>query len=156
MSANDSVTATLDQLVCRFTGVTAAALSGATTDAALQQACQQVYDACIQRQDAGATTGQCTITTLAPTCTATVSQVFACINDELNTLVHDVNAALQSVPACASLTLTNLAGAADAGVPGASLLDVNPSTIASCQAVQTTCPGLFGTRTLGDAGTVGP
>jgi hypothetical protein len=120
-----SVAKDLKELSCRFTGIFAAALGGADTDAKAQAACKTAYDACVvapveTTQDCSKPTGMCT---------ATVSEVEACANDTAKALQQLAS----SFPACAELTLADLM---DLGGGG----DMAPQEPASCATVEMKCP----------------
>ena len=86
---------------CSFSGILAAALGGADTDAAARAACKTAYDACIAAP-AETTTSDCSKPT--GTCTATVGEMEACANDSAKYIGQ-----LSSIfPSCAELTLADL------------------------------------------------
>jgi hypothetical protein len=125
---------------CRITGLAFAALSamGSTaSDAMLQQACQAGYALCeaapadgglTSGADAGTSTLDCSNAMIPATCTATVAQYSACVNEQI--------AAIQGVfIPCNQLTSAKLmaisgndGGAATSGP--------------ACTAFQAACPGL--------------
>lgn len=120
-----SVGKDVQELSCRFTGIFAAALGGADTDAKAQAACKTAYDACVVAP--AETTENCS----KPTgmCTATVAEVEACANDTAKAL-HEL---ASSFPSCAELTLADLM---DLGGGG----DTGPQEPASCATVNMKCP----------------
>jgi hypothetical protein len=160
-SLTASIVGPLVEVLCRTTGAAVAQTSGAQTDDQLRQACQQIYDACIQDADGGAaqsadagaaSAARCgaSLSVGAAGCNQTVGQLVTCVNDSTAATVNALNASLQAIPACSALTLANAGAAVDAG----SVLTTNvTSMVASCQALGATCPGLVG----GDGGIqVGP
>jgi hypothetical protein len=127
---------------CRFFGALFASsnLNANTTDLQIQFACAAGYTICQQTlADGGAAliTGgadggvdPCANTATAPTtCTATVDQYSACVNENDNTL-------LNTYPPCAQLTKARLTqlSAVDGGVTGGG----GPA----CQAFTAACPGV--------------
>jgi hypothetical protein len=132
---------------CQVAGNEVAALSfdpTTSTNATVQKACQDAYDACLKEPvdagaddvDAGTFTTDCTTTQAdLATCTATVGQYTACV-DELN------SAFTNAFPPCAQLTVAKLTPAdSDAGTdPFAS----GPA----CAALNTACPGATGDTSM--------
>lgn len=120
--ANDSA---FKSSACKFAGFTTAAfllIDPQVTDAALQAACMQTYDACL----ANPGTGMCEMPDA--TCMATVSELGACIGD---TKVSFQQLAA-AIPSCGSLTKASLgSGGGDAGTPMES---------AACMAFNAKCP----------------
>lgn len=116
----------IEEFTCRFSGVFAAALSGADTDAAARTACKAAYDSCVA--EPAETTDECG----KPTgmCTATVAELEACANDSAKA----VEQLTSSFPTCAELTLADLMdlGGGDEAAPQ------NP---ASCTTFEMKCPG---------------
>jgi hypothetical protein len=125
---------------CRITGLALAALAAmdsTASDAMLQQACQAGYQLCETAPadggfttdvDAGTSTIDCSNPTIPATCTATVAQYSACVNEQ--------TAAIQSlfVP-CNQLTKAKLMTfSGDDG--GAS------TSGPACAAFQAACPGI--------------
>ena len=125
---------------CRVVGAYVASSGAATaaTDLQVSLICTVGYTACQQALadggipatggDAGA--DPCAdATTAAPSCTATVNQYTACINES--------EAALAKYPTCSALTKAKLAElmAAPGGVLGA------PANGPACQAFAAACPG---------------
>jgi hypothetical protein len=86
-------------------------------------ACKSVYDSCI----AAPTTVTESCTKPDASCTATVSEYEACVNDTIKALGE----AEKAVPACDQLTLALLA------MSGDSMLTESP---ASCTALDAKCP----------------
>lgn len=123
---------------CRIAGGIAAlfdVLGGtAKTDADVQMSCSKGYDQCKAAfaSDAGAADAMCT----APksTCTGTVREYEACVTDSVATFQQVVD----EMPACKDMKLSDI-HVNDAGPNGLTIQ--NP---ASCQALQTKCPELFG------------
>jgi hypothetical protein len=111
----------VEEFTCRFAGLFAGAT--AQSDAALQAACKSAYDQCI----AAPTTTEETCTKPDATCTATVAEYDACINDAAKALVALGNV----LPACDKLTLTSL-----------EMIDLGEETEqpASCKVLETKCP----------------
>lgn len=113
-------------LSCRVSGLLAAALMQAKTDAEAQAACKSAYDMCAA-QPATSTTGNC----MKPTgmCTATVGELEACASDD-----KAVFAQLDSeFPSCDKLKLQDLAGLGNNAT--------QPMEPASCVALDMKCPG---------------
>jgi hypothetical protein len=122
---------------CQTSAVLAAALGAvfdsSLSDAQIQMSCTQAYNECLasnQSADAGATSS-CQMGVSDPTCTATVSEITACLNDQSAVFAQEANA----LPSCGSLTRANLSTAAggdsDAGAP---------DEPASCKTVDMKCP----------------
>lgn len=120
-----SVGMNVQEFTCRFSGIFAAALGGADTDAAAKAACKTAYDSCISAP--AETTSKCG----KPTgmCTATVGEIEACANDSAKA-IQQLSSAF---PSCAELTLADLM---DLGGGG----DTAPENPASCNTVKTKCP----------------
>ena len=99
------------------------------TDADVQAACASAYTSCLH-PDGGASTTQ---TCMAPpaNCTATVSDLAACLDDD----VAAARALAAKVPDCGSITRASLT-ANDGGTPL-----VATSSPASCQTLQQKCSG---------------
>ena len=121
--------ASLKQGSCKLAAVLTASLTvgSSTTDAQLQAACNQAYNQCLS---GSSTTGQTLTCTETPpaSCTATVAQYTACLNDN----VSATTAAFASLPACNSLTVASLS--ADGGSGGGG--DELP---ASCKTFSAAC-----------------
>jgi hypothetical protein len=101
---------TLKQGKCTALGYDAAFAANATTDAELQSACSMEYNQCLQYT---LSPGPPTCFKTPPaSCTATVSQYEACLND----VVVAAEAILGSLPSCSSLTISTLS--ADASQAG--------------------------------------
>ncbi len=91
--------ATLTPELCKVEGLLLAALSGGTTDAMLRTACASGYQSCLA-SDAGATV-TCNLTAAPSTCTATVGDLTACLNQS--------STATDQIPSCSTLTAAMLA-----------------------------------------------
>jgi len=117
---------------CKATGVAMAAfgmVGGSATDATLQAACKAAYDSCMQ--SSGTTSGESTCNTTTPiegTCTATVGELESCMKDE----AAQAKSAMAAMPSCDKLTVSSLA---DLG-------SISTETPASCNTVNTKCPGV--------------
>jgi hypothetical protein len=114
---------------CSFAGVVGAALATDQTDAGVQAACKKSYDDCAaQITSAPVDASMC----MPPgaTCTATVSELTACLNADV--------AAFNSidVPSCASLTVASLNNMTTD--PGSTSQPMQP---AACATFQMKCPG---------------
>ena len=131
------VAAGIEEFNCRMSGLFGAALSGAQTDAALQTACKPVYDACI----AAPTMATSTCTKPDATCTATVAEYDACLNDSLDALSTLQNA----LPSCDKLTVASLGSLGSLG--GAT----SAQESASCQTVKAKCPSAPPAPGLGES-----
>ena len=104
----------------------AAGMSAAMGTSATE--CKSVYDQCTS--STGTTTSTCSVTTTLPsTCTVTVSQYSSCVSDE----TAEMKTLYQQLANMGSQLCTNL----DAGMPTQST-----TTPASCQNLQSLCPGL--------------
>jgi hypothetical protein len=115
----------LEEFTCRFSGLFAAVLGGAETDAAARAACKTAYDSCVAApaettQECGKPTGMCT---------ATVAELEACANDSAKA----VQQLTSSFPTCAELTLADLM---DLGGGG----EDEPQNPASCTTLEMKCP----------------
>jgi hypothetical protein len=122
---------TFKQGQCKLAGITAAAfaagLGAATTDAQLQMACSMTYTQCLNAPPQTTTGGSCT-TAPAASCTATVAQYTACLNDSVTV----GEAALAMLPACNTITAASLSSSTG-GTGGG-----NPP--ASCTTFSAACP----------------
>jgi hypothetical protein len=134
---------------CQVVGVEVATLSfdpSSSTNATVQKACQDAYDACLKAPpDAGADdvdagagtfTSDCTTTQgeLA-TCSATVGQYTACV-DELTLVFTD------AFPPCNQLTVAEVsASTSDAGTDPT-------SSGPACTALNKACPGATGDTSM--------
>jgi hypothetical protein len=127
---------------CKAEGILAAAALSLTNSAAsnadLQAACTAASTDCINgAADAG--TSQCDFSSFqSASCTATVAQLSACLNDTGAT----EDQAVAKLPSCGSLTAQSLAATLDQDA-GAS------SSPASCVAFDNACPGETLTGTMG-------
>jgi hypothetical protein len=90
---------TLAPDLCKVEGLLLAALSGGTTDAALQAACASGYQSCLAAD--GGVTVTCNPSAAPSTCTATVGDLTACLNAS--------SASTQQFPSCSTLTAATLA-----------------------------------------------
>jgi hypothetical protein len=111
---------------CGLAGILAATFAPDQTDAGLQAACKMAYDECTTTVNAPPDASQCNLS--SGTCTATVSELTACVNADL------AAASSISVPSCASLTAATLK---DATSGSGSSQTMQP---AACMAVETKCP----------------
>ncbi|MEI9942570.1 MAG: hypothetical protein WDO69_35600 [Pseudomonadota bacterium] len=110
-----------EEFTCRFEGLLAGV--AAQTDAELQAACKATYDQCV----AAPTTTTETCTKPDASCTATVAEYDACVNDSAKALTTLAN----SIPSCDKLTMASL---------GMIAVDDSTATPASCTTLQTKCP----------------
>jgi hypothetical protein len=128
--------------VCKAEAFLAAALvevsNSAATTADLQSACNAAYSDCVNAAaDAG--TGTCDLSTLNPaTCTATVAQVSACLND----LGGQDDRAVAPFPSCSGVTAQSITNAASTAPS-----DAGATTPASCVTLDNVCPGAVTTMT---------
>jgi hypothetical protein len=112
---------------CKWRGLAYAASSSAPSQTVLQQNCTSKETAC-QPTDPWANNLGCN--DIPATCTATVAQYAACINDEVTAFIQAVTA----LPSCTSLTSAGTAAIVEAQT-------ANPP--ASCAALMNTCPELY-------------
>jgi hypothetical protein len=113
---------------CGLAGILAATLATDQSDAGIQAACKMAYDQCATGiNNATADAAQCDLS--GSTCTATVSELTACLNADV--------AAFDSisVPSCASLTAANLKNSGPASAPA----QTEP---AACAAIEMKCPNI--------------
>lgn len=118
----------LDAFACAGQGLAAALESEPANDAAAQAACKTAYDECLANPnpaDGGGEAAPCTKEDAS--CTASVGEAEACLND----IVEFLDLSASSLPACASLTLSQLEG-----------LDnlVEPEQPESCKLMESKCP----------------
>jgi hypothetical protein len=118
--------AKLEDFSCRLTALLAAAISGSSTDAGLQGACKTAYDACVATPPSS-TTSTTTCTKPDATCTATVAELEACLNDS----GPYIDQVLGQLPSCAALTEASLSSDTSTSTP------MSP---ASCTTFQAKCP----------------
>ncbi len=88
---------------CKMMGVMTAGLTigvGTTTDADLRQACQAGYDGCLQSESASEEPVEETCEPIDASCTATVGELEACMQDTSRIL----DEFFAEVPACSALT----------------------------------------------------
>jgi hypothetical protein len=131
---------------CRTTGILAAAIESSstagTTNAQLQTACTQAYNACLSAPadggvngglDAGTGTDNCsTAMSDLANCTATVGQYTSCVNGT-------VSAIQTAFPPCNQLTMATITALlSDGGSSSASGTDFSAP---ACMAISTACPG---------------
>jgi hypothetical protein len=116
-----AVGAAAEEITCRMGALFVGIL--AQSDAELQTTCKAVYDQCI----AGPTMTEETCNKPDATCTATVAEYDACLNDAGKAFIALPNA----LPTCDKATLTSLENL-DLGSQGESP--------ASCKIVETKCP----------------
>jgi hypothetical protein len=105
------------------------------SNAMLQAACTQAYDACLSGDGGLTTTSNCdpsTFTSEPSTCTATVGDLTMCANADLTT----TNQELAQLPSCSSVTATNLVSALATLEAEA---DAGTSTSATCTALESNC-----------------
>jgi hypothetical protein len=122
---------------CRTAGVFAVAFTASVgaTDKQLQDACQTVYNQCIKAPasssggDGGTSNGTCNKPPAS--CTATVDQMTACLNELTATLKN-------SVPACNTLTVASLGASANPPDGG------SDTTGPACKAYEAACPDMVG------------
>jgi hypothetical protein len=131
---------------CRTTGILAAAiqssLTSGTTDAQLQMACTQAYNACLSAPadggvtgglDAGTGTATCsTAMSDLANCTATVGQYDSCVNGT-------VSAIQTAFPPCNQLTMATITALLSDG--GSSSGSGAAFSAPACMAISTACPG---------------
>lgn len=116
------------EITCLFGGFIAAELSPAPqTDASVRAACTAAYDQCLAN---ATTTFSCPSMAALSSCTATISEYSACLNDTTKVEVQ----AIQSLPTCADLTVADLTTSS-----GTVMAAPSPS---SCQALSDKCPTL--------------
>ncbi len=117
------------QLSCGAAGIAAAFMATDMTDSGIQSACKSASDACTAALKD--TNPMMTDTCDKPdaSCTATVAEYTACLNDAVNVL-NTTN-----IPACSTLTKANLQTAL------LSLAGLAQGEPASCTAYEMKCPG---------------
>jgi hypothetical protein len=135
-SANNLSGADAKKMVCGFTAAAFGAY-GAANDQEAKTKCQEHYNSCLNEpekndSDAGTESDPCAdFKTKAANCSATVGEVNQCLSDQ---------AALIKSLASKDFCGEAKANAADSPTSGGS----TPETPASCKALQTKCPGMFG------------
>jgi len=112
----------VDEFLCRFTSALTALFAAPETDAALQSSCKSLYASCI----ASPTMSSGTCEKPDATCTATVAEYEACMNDQL-ALLNQLGSA---VPSCDQITLSS----------SSTLLSGVGEAPASCQTLEAKCP----------------
>ena len=112
----------VEDFSCRFSSALTALFTNPKTDAALQASCASLYATCT----AAPTTTTETCSKPDASCTATVAEYDACVNDQLDSL----DQLLSSVPACDKLTLAS----------AATFFSGATQATASCETVQAKCP----------------
>jgi hypothetical protein len=146
----------------------AATQNGTLSDSSLQSSCSSTYDLCVASTDGGGSTtppssdGATTSITVdagnpcdalfATDCGATVAELSSCYSD--------LAEAFDAVPACKTLTRSELAVLVQDGGP----LGGTGATPASCAAFEAKCPGFFSSSSSGsgssgggtDAASAGP
>ena len=147
----------------------AATQNGALSDSSLQSSCSSTYDLCVASTDGGGSTtppssdGAATSPTpidagnpcdalFATDCGATVAELSSCYSD--------VAQAFDAVPACKTVTRSELAALVQDGGP----LSGTGATPTSCAAFEAKCPGVFSSGSSGsgssgggtDAASAGP
>ena len=118
-----TVAKSVEDFTCRFSSILSALFMTPATDAALQAQCKSMYDTCI----AGPSTSTETCKKPDATCTATVAEYDACVNDQLKALSQLGNI----LPTCDKITLASASTL---------LTGSGTETPASCQTVETKCP----------------
>jgi hypothetical protein len=121
--------------MCRISAYLAAAftatLSTTATDAELRTSCSDTYTQCLNPDPDGGAGAGGTCGAPPPSCTATVAELAACLNDE----VAQYHALARQIPECGSLTRAGLVETDGGSTPGLTELP------ASCQTVQSKCGG---------------
>ena len=114
---------------CRLAATFAAELGNPQSDGALQQACMTAYNSC--KSDSGkvgsVSTQDLACNAQPTTCTATVAEMTACLNDYF----AELDKVFKGLPTCSQLTRAGLADG------GPSFTIAEP---ASCQTLDTKCP----------------
>jgi hypothetical protein len=112
------------EVLCRVSAILAASFTApaAATDAQLRAACQSSYDMC----KAQASPSDCNFDAATATCTATIAELAACVNDSLQTY----SMALNEIPTCDKITAATLQSSASQ----------TSATPASCATYQQKCP----------------
>ncbi len=115
----------MTELLCRYGGILAAALTApdGATDAQVRAACQTGYDMCISTQSSGT----CNVAGAA-TCTATVAELSACLNDGF----ESYQAALKATPPCSAITAAAIQSSQSSSSPA-------PPQPPSCVTYQQKC-----------------
>jgi hypothetical protein len=121
--SSPAVSKSFEEFLCRAESAAFALFSNPQTDAALQAACKPLYDQCIAAPVM--TSESCDVQQVSSTCTATVAEYDACMND----FAKGLDQVLAAIPSCDKLTLAS-----------ASQSPSGPSTPASCQTLQAKCP----------------
>jgi hypothetical protein len=136
----------------------AATQDGTLSDSSLQSTCSSTYDTCVASTDGGTATTPLTSdgATTAPVpvdagnvcdmlfpadCSATVAELSSCYSD--------LAEAYTALPACDTVTRSDLAALARDGGP----LSGSNATPASCTALESTCPGIFSSGSSGSGST---
>ena len=147
----------------------AATQNGALSDSSLQSSCSSTYDLCVASTDGGGSTtppssdGAATSPTpidagkpcdalFATDCGATVAELSSCYSD--------LAQAFEPIPACKTVTRSELAALVQDGGP----LSGTGATPTSCAAFEAKCPGVFSSGSSGsgssgggtDAASAGP
>jgi hypothetical protein len=123
---------------CRVAGGIAAAFAvlggAAKTDADVQTSCAKGYDQCEAALASDAGVGDVMCSAPKPTCSATVREYETCVTDSVTIFQQIVD----EMPACKDMKLSDI-HLGDAGPSDPTIQ--NP---ASCEALKTKCPELFG------------
>src|SRR5262245_38047243 len=114
--------------ILAFTLTAFAAIDPSATDAQLQAACNEGYNACVSGGGAADAGGAAMCTVPDGSCTATVAELTACAADSKVALQQSFSA----IPACSAITRAGLDMGADAGTPMQS---------AGCMTFMTKSPG---------------
>jgi hypothetical protein len=125
--------ATFRPVLCKYAGIQAAAstVGPNATDAQVQQACITAASTCESAPPRPFALLGCSVTPPA-TCTATVAQYAACLEDS----VAAAEASVATIPTCTSLTVATLR--ASGGTTG------TPPPPVSCVTFESACPGSGG------------
>jgi len=118
-----TISKSLEEFTCRSSSALfALVLSGAQNDADLQTACKSAYEPCLSSPVM--TSESCKVSETGSTCTATVAEYDACMNDYAKSL----DQLITTFPTCDKLTLTSSSQIFALSEP------------ASCQTLQEKCP----------------
>ena len=125
-SYQTSLNSQLKALSCKTSGLFGAAFAQPATDAEAQSACKTAYDKCVAAP--AQSDGDDACTPPPASCTATVGELTACMND----LPGYITSASNAIPSCASLKLSDLMSTTD---PSDSVKEP-----ASCTSYEAKCP----------------
>ncbi len=131
-----------EKFSCGVSGLLGALSATEKTDVAIQTACQSAYDDCLSTLKDMPPTTTDTCQTPDASCTATVAEYTACLNDSVK--VFDTT----KIPSCASLTADNVTTAL------LSLGSVSQKPPASCAVYEMKCPMAAGAPGMPDPGTM--